>query len=584
MKADSGSRAKRHVDEPECELPKEDESAERCSYQDGEFEVSARGVFFVKIVGENDKRVFVCSELRVTAKTRDPASSNWGRHLVWLDDDGIEHTLAVPLERLEGDGVELRKELANKGVKISQQRQARDLLCAYIKEWPTKKRARSVSQLGWLGDAFVTPTSTIGNVGDEVITYQSVHAIEPAMSVCGSVEDWVATVAAYACGNTRLVFAISAAFAAPLVKYSGGESGGLHLRGPSSTGKSTALRAAASVYGNPSTFTREWRSTSNGLEGIAALHNDLLLVLDEISQADPKEVGTTAYLLANGVGKSRAGRDGNARDVKRWRTLFLSAGEESLQSAMLQAGKRPKAGQEVRLADIDIGSFETLHKFDSPNALAQGISAAAKASYGSVGIRWLHLLVADSSTLESFIKDAIDQFIAAHVAGNASGQVLRVARRFALVAAAGELASYYGATGWNEGESTRAAAACFENWLTNFGGADGSHEERAILDKVRSFFEAHGSSRFQTSDNIDGRAIYSRAGFLSDGRYCVFTKTFREEVCRGFDHKHVRTVLTARGWLVFGNEDPPRATQNLPGPDGRKHRVYVFKNSLDTDS
>lgn len=73
------------------------------------------------------------------------------------------------------------------------------------------------------------------------------------------------------------------------------ESGGFHFRGSSSSGKTTALHLAASVFGQPSRYIRLWRTTANGLEGLAALHNDSLLILDELSQADPKEAGEAAY-------------------------------------------------------------------------------------------------------------------------------------------------------------------------------------------------------------------------------------------------------------------------------------------------
>ena len=41
-------------------------------------------------------------------------------------------------------------------------------------------------------------------------------------------------------GNSRMVFALSVAFAGPLIEPAGEDSGGFHLRGVSSTGKSTA--------------------------------------------------------------------------------------------------------------------------------------------------------------------------------------------------------------------------------------------------------------------------------------------------------------------------------------------------------
>ncbi len=93
------------------------------------------------------------------------------------------------------------------------------------------------------------------------------------MSVSGTIEDWRESIGKLASGNSRLIFAISAAFAPALAKIAGEDSGGFHFRGAS------------------------WRSTANGLEGLAALHNDGLLILDELSQLDPKEAGEAAYWL-----------------------------------------------------------------------------------------------------------------------------------------------------------------------------------------------------------------------------------------------------------------------------------------------
>ena len=103
--------------------------------------------------------------------------------------------------------------------------------------------------------------------------------------------------------------------------------------GASSTGKSTALKVDASVWGNPTSYCRTWRATSNGLEGLAALHNDGLLILDELGQIDPKEAGEAAYLLANGKGNACATRNGTARPV-----LVRWPGEESLSALMARAG------------------------------------------------------------------------------------------------------------------------------------------------------------------------------------------------------------------------------------------------------
>jgi putative DNA primase/helicase len=103
-----------------------------------------------------------------------------------------------------------------------------------------------------------------------------------------------------------LLLAASCGFAGPLLVLAGAESGGVHLFGGTSTGKSTALFIGASVCGGGgSGFVQSWRSTLNGLEAIAEGHNDATLFLDELAQVDAKEAADTAYMLGNGQGKNR---------------------------------------------------------------------------------------------------------------------------------------------------------------------------------------------------------------------------------------------------------------------------------------
>jgi uncharacterized protein (DUF927 family) len=416
--------------------------------------------------GNEQPPQWVCAPLHVIAKMRDEKSGEWGRLLEWLDDDGNTHQWAMPLKLLESDGSDVRRELARLGLHISPNQSARGLLAAYIKVWPIEARARCVDRLGWHGNTFVTPTGSIGEA-EELIVFQNSHSIEPAYCESGTADEWRGSVATLAQGNTRLVFALYVAFAGALTEIAGEDSGGFHLRGASSFGKSTALRLAASVWGNPSTYVRLWRGTVNGLEGLAILHNDSLLILDEIGQIDPDDAGEAAYLLANGQGKVRVSRNGFARSAQRWRLLFLSAGEASLSAVMAQAGKQSTAGQEIRLADIEadagagMGIFETLHELPNVAALALAIKEASAKYHGATGKEWLRYLVANRTTLKNLIPEQIKRFVTEIVPAHAAGQVERVARRFALVAMAGELATRCKLTGWPEGEAAHAARKCF---------------------------------------------------------------------------------------------------------------------------
>lgn len=565
------------------------EEVDHCNFGSGRFEVSTHGVSFIGTDKDGNELAprWVCSQLAVIAKTRDAKSGEWGRLLEWQDDDGVRHQWAMPIDLLQGDGADVRRELARLGLAISPAKQARDLLASYLQVWPVEARARCVERLGWHSSVYVTPSESIGQDG-EIVVFQNAHAIEPALSVAGTADAWRDSVAALAVGNSRLAFAISVAFAGPLALIAGEDSGGFHFRGISSSGKTTGLKAAASVWGDPSTYPRLWRATANGLEGLAALHNDGLLILDELSQVDPKEAGEAAYLLANGQGKARASRTGAARQSARWRLLFLSAGEESLTALMARAGRKATAGQEIRLADIDadagagMGAFETLHGHETPAALAMAIKDAAARHHGGVGIEWLRRVVKDRPKLADFIADGIRQFVADVTPSESAGQVIRVARRFALIAVAGELATHYGLTGWPEGESEVAAKKCFAAWLESFGGI-GNREERAMLAQVRAFFEAHGASRFEDVASKWDQRIPNRAGFYRNGRvgereFMVLPEAYSREICSGFDAKAVTAVLLKAGWLAPG--EGSRATQKPRIPGIGPTRCYVFTGRM----
>jgi putative DNA primase/helicase len=565
-------------------------SVPACRYGGGHFELSGDGVLFIGTDKDGNEKapLWICSPLSVLAMTRDAKSGEWGRLLEWLDDDNVRHQWAMPLELLEGDGTDVRRELARLGLRIATSKAARDLLAAFVKVWPVEDRARCVDRLGWHGPVFTTPSEAIGDAG-ELVVFQNAHAIEPALSVAGTANEWRESVAALAAGNSRLVFSLSSAFAGTLVEIVGEDSGGFHLRGASSSGKTTALKAAASVWGNPSAYPRLWRATANGLEGVAALHNDGLLILDELSQCDPREAGESAYLLANGQGKARATCHGTARAAHRWRLLFLSAGEESLSALMARVGRKANAGQEIRLADIDIdagagmGIFETLNGHPSPAALALAIKDAATRFHGAVGLEWLRRIVADRPRLADFIADGIRQFGAEAIPEGAAGQAERVARRFALVAVAGELATHYGLTGWRQGEAERAAKACFAAWLETFGGV-GNREDRAMLSQVRAFFEAHGASRFEDVNATEEQRIINRVGFFrvaasGEREFLVLPEAFKRDVCAGFDAKAAARVLVAHGWIAPSGDGRPTQKPRLPGM-GTGTRVYVFTGKV----
>ena len=541
------------------------------------FHVNDKGVWYF---GKNDNGteappLWVCSRLDITAVTRDVKNESWGRLLEFDDLDSTHHAWAMPMELLKGDGAEYRGELLSMGLQMSTMTKARNLLTQYIQTAPAEQRARCVERTGWHGGVFVTPEQTIGEA-DERILYQTAASTPSTFKRRSKLLGWQQNIAEPCAGNSRLVFAISAAFAAPLIHVTGMESGGLHFRGDSSVGKTTALRVAASVWGGLD-YLQRWRATDNGLEALAAQHSDCLLVLDELSQVDPKAAGEVAYMLANGSGKARANRTGTMRDTASWRLLFLSSGEAGLAEHMAQANRKPKAGQEIRLLDIPAdagkgyGLFDTLHEHTSGAIFSKALTEAAGKHYGTPAMAFLEKLVQHLDKVPDLVKRGQKEFMTKHLPDDAEGQANRAAQRFALVGAAGEIATAWGITGWQLGEATNAAAICFKAWLGQRGGA-GNHEQAAMLAQVRQFLELHGNARFEDWDRATddhapktvNRAGFRRTDVSTDAtEFYILREVFRVEVCKGFDYKVVCRVLDSIGGLVMEGKSYDRK-ERLP--------------------
>lgn len=475
------------------------------------FEMRADGLWRVPV---GDLPYRLCGPFTVRAETRPGTSDEWGLLLEWRDADGTAHRYIMPRRLLAGDAVEVLARLAACGLELNRSSPARAALLQFLSAVKVPARVRTVPRTGWHrppggGAAFVLPGRSFGEAGAELVMLD----LEPAPAVyrsSGTLDGWRQEVAARCIGNSRLAFAVSCGFAAPLLELAGDEGGGVNLRGASSSGKTTCVDAAASLWGAPSktpdSFVRSWRSTANALEATAQAHSGALLPMDELGQADPAEVGPALYMLANGIGKARARAGGGNRQAVSWVTLVLSSSEESAASLAAQAGKGLRAGQEVRLLDVPatvpggFGCFDTLHGEASGSAFAQALRRGVLAHYGQAAPAFLAWLAERLRMVPDFAAEELAARVRAwqaeHVPAGAHGQVQRAGRRLALVAVAGELATEAGITGWPAGEAAGAAGVILLDWLAERGGI-GSREDQHLVTALRRFIGLHGGSRFE---------------------------------------------------------------------------------------
>lgn len=572
--------------------------AEKPSPVPAGFRVTTEGVFYT---GEDGEARPVCSPLDILARTRDDKGHGWGLLVEFDDPDGAIKRLNIPARAMAGDfGKEVLGPLVDMGLRLAPLRTARNArndLQSYLQGYDSSERARLVTRLGWHSDAYLMPDRQVGQ-SDEHLHYYEAGAQLPPISQAGTLEQWQRQIGALCVGNHRLAFVVCTAFAGPLLHLLGAESGGFHLYGDSSGGKTTHLQVAASVWGGPR-LVRSWRSTDNALESIAAAHSDGLLVLDEIGMCDPRIIGETIYMLGNGTGKARANDRGQAgRQVQEWRLLFLSTGEKTLAQHMAEAHKELKAGMEVRLlavpadASKGLGLFEALHGFEDAAALSDALKARVGRFYGAPALAFLSALCAPGKLLgyAAMVRSTVERFTAEALPASPSGQAQRAAARFGLAAAAGELATALGVTGWPDGTAMAAARVCLGAWLSERGGA-GNLEGDAIVQRLRLTIERYGEGRFTRWDSVAAKVdehaprTTDRLGFrrtvehsYGDAQYTTTTyyllpTAWRDEVFKGMNLRNVNRVLVELGILQPSNDG--KASQALVLPGIPKARAYV---------
>ena len=557
------------------------------------FEIRGDRLCVWEQVGRGDdarqELVPISSPVRVLAETSDEHGRGYGRLLEWQDSAGRVHQWAMPSRSLvPRNGDDVFAALLDAGLPFISLGHKRKL-AAYLMACRPDKRITCVERTGWHGQAYVLPQGSIGPDADGVILQTTGYAASDFVER-GTLGEWQQGVAALAVGNSRLCFALSLAFAAPLLSLVGMEGGGFHLKGESTDGKTTIMKAAASVYGNPDRYSQTWRATGNAIEGIASRRNDALLCLDELGELDGREAGQVAYMLANGQGKGRSKQDGELRERKAWRLLFLSTGELSLEDHAARAGQRTQAGMEVRTIQIPSdtghhGAFEWLHGMEGGRTFADTLKAHCDHQHGSAFRTYAEALAGELGAHSERLRAEIKRIAAELTPQGAGNQVGRAINRFALVAAAGELATRLGVTGWPEGEALRAVRVCLKAWLAERGHL-GNKEDAATLAQIRAFMRAHQYTRFvDVSDpnhrpaNVVGYRRNPRHGTDDELEFWVDPSGW-VEITSGRDAKKAAKLSAKAGYLL-GGEGRYQLLRRLP--TGKRARVYVLTDLVLAD-
>jgi hypothetical protein len=249
-------------------------------------------------------------------------------------------------------------ELANLGIEIHQVEYWRK----FVRESVGQRKMdnaieKRFDQFGWKDDdtAFLVgrrlyTSDGIKEVNGNDTLQQRSQYLDFPKSKSTSLERWQrAANKMFAAGFEHQSLAILCGFAAPLMRFHSEEEGGAivsFISDKTNSGKTTALEAAASVWGHHRGLKLDDSDTrvAKGLK--LGLLGNLPCTFDELYQRDPEEIRKFVIAFTNGMDKDRGTVDGGLRVNKAdWQTILLLSSNKSIVDTVsnLDASDAPAA-------------------------------------------------------------------------------------------------------------------------------------------------------------------------------------------------------------------------------------------------
>jgi len=315
------------------ELPSETDRQNRTV--ENYYLLNSQGVFFCQATeySSGTKVQKTCIAIRpiwIERKLVDPREGVEFLELAWHCPDDQIRKVVVSRDAL-GDRRKLLalSEFASFPVDISNAKELARYLQAVEKYAPKSLCSRTC---GWISDKKFSPYDV------ELIPDTGLEQFKDAFSKKGSLEAQLELLSQLR-SHPWALFYVIAGLTAPVLRKVGAPSFVVDLSGRSSRGKTTALKVAASLWGNPEELIVRWNATRVFLEKITAFFNDTPVFLDDSQEASKETLQKTLYAVANETGRGRATATGVQR-LRKWKTVFLSTGEAPVFENCNWAGAR----------------------------------------------------------------------------------------------------------------------------------------------------------------------------------------------------------------------------------------------------
>ena len=276
----------------------------------------------------------------------------------------------------------------------------------------TIETKKCVSQFGWWGKNFLPHYPGDIHLKQDGTNKQLVTGYEEE----GNLDTWIEKIKPLL-KNDLFNCMLKVSFASPLIKLLKTRLFITHFWADSRAGKTAALKAALSVWGNPDSTMGNFNSTSVGIERMASLYNDLPFGIDEKQAVGSNKdfINNLVYMLGLGTGRTRGTKNGGMQARMSWNMAIITTGEEPISSENSQTGISSRTLELYGpLFDREKDAIE-MHRFTTKN-------------YGLAGRKYIKYIVEniinkDSNELDAMydyfctkLEENKEQNISSHIA------------------------------------------------------------------------------------------------------------------------------------------------------------------------
>jgi hypothetical protein len=405
--------------------------------------------------------------------------------------------------------------------------------------------AWSVRHLGWTDKPLGSfmPYDAGGTMRFDPSPDEALKA-KPFMEPAGTLADWVAGMEAMRKASPAFRTVLAASFASPLVSLVGVQTFIVYLWGRSRSGKTPTLKAAGSVWGDPTegsdSYFRTFADTPKSIVRAAALLHDVPVIIDELQSksapggqcAKRQIVEDLLYSLSLGHERGALNNDRSMMRAGSWKSLTIATGEIPI------VGGSTQQGAANRTLELNAEPFSDVRD-------AQAMHHLVAAQHGTAGRTYIRMLRNNTPEWYRTELARIRQEVGRIAGGHPQ------ADNVALLALADALASFY-VFGNEDWDSCISDALTLSAWiLGNATGSDGGDTDMKAIQFIAEWL-VENSLHFEDSAELDRLDRWGMIEQRGTGKiWCVFQSVLETALARAnFDCQKTLRRMSDEGLLV----------------------------------